>query len=612
MSRAKRDWMYGGLRLIGGSISACAALVSILSYSTSHSPDGAAGPGGARAHRLVLAPAPDTAGAIGDSIQLAALVTDESGAAVPGAAPTWTSTDPRVLAVDRAGTAVAVGPGAATVVVHVGALETRRRIAVRQRAVALVVDDTLVRMDEGTRLRPPARLVDSRGHPIAGLLPAWTSGDPAVAGVDSAGQIEAVSPGRTVLTAAAGTLQATVPLEVAPVPASITVLAGEGQRAPAAAPLPGAVGAQIVSRSGRPVAGVPVRFETASGGRTEPAVDTSDAQGMVGSVWTLGETPGRQRLAITVEGVPAAPALTAEADPVAGNARVALVNEELAGIAGDSLAAPVTIRLSDSLGRALADVPVTWSATDGGRMTPLGPRTDTLGEARAVWRLGPRAGRQRARIQAGNARTLPVLLAAAVVHPGEAVGIAVRSGTGQTGMVGKALPAPIVVRAVDRLGNAVPGVRLARAAGPGAAFEGEVTTDSAGQAKLRWTLGREAGTQHLTLRLAGDTAAATITARATPGAPARIAFVGPPAVRSAKAPAASLVVELTDGFGNPVAGRAIGFRPSSGTVSPARATTDERGRARARWTPGAKPARVSLAATATGTKVSATLSLPRP
>jgi hypothetical protein len=333
---------------------------------------------------------------------------------------------------------------------------------------------------------------------------------------------------------------------------------------------------------------------------------------MVQSVWTLGETPGRQRLTIAVKGVAATPALTAEADPVAGNARVTLLTEELAGVAGDTLAAPVAIRLSDSLGRALADVPVAWSAADGGAMTPLAPRTDSLGEARAVWRLGSHAGRQRARIQAGNARTLPVFVASAVARPGAAVGITVRSGAGQTGTVGTALPKPVVVRAVDRQGNGVPGVKLARAAGAGAAFEGEVTTDSVGQVKLRWTLGREPGTQRLTLRLADDTASATVTARATSGAPAALAFVSPPATRSAKALAASLVVELTDGFGNPVPGRAISFRPSSGKVSPARATTDERGRAQVRWAPGAKPARVSLVAAVTGTKVSERLTLPRP
>ncbi len=600
--------MVGGLRLIGGSISAGAALVSILSYTTSR--EGASA--GARAHRLALAPTPDTVTALGDSIQLAALVTDESGAAVAGAVPTWTSTDPRVLAVDRAGTAVATGPGVATILVHAGALETRARIVIRQRPAALVVDDTLLRLDEGTRARPPARVVDARGQAIVGMEPSWTSGDPAVAMVDSLGQVEAVSPGRIMLIAAAGTLQTRVPLEVTPVPASITVLAGENQRAPAAAALPTALGAQVVSRSGRPVAGVPVRFEPAAGGQSDPVVDTSDAQGKVRSTWTLGDTPGRQRLTISVEGVAGAPTLTAEADPVAGNAVLTLVSEELGGVAGDTLGAPVVVRLSDSLGRALADVPVSWSAAAGGAMMPEAARTDSLGEARAVWQLGPRAGRQRARIQAGNARTLPAFVVTATARPGKAAGLVVRSGAGQTGTVGSALPRPIVVRAVDRLGNGVPGARLTRAGGPGAELEGEVSADSAGRVKLRWTLGREPGTQRLTLRLADDTASATVTAQATPGSPTALVFVSPPAGHSAKTLATPLVVEVTDRFGNPVAGRVVAFRPSSGKTSPARTTTDAHGRARVRWALAPKPGRASLVASVSGTKVSGTLTLPRP
>ena len=142
MPKPRREWLLGALRLAGGSISAGAALVSILSYTTS-SPAAA---GGTRAHRLALAPAPDSAGAIGDTVQLAALATDERGAAVTGTQPVWTTTDPAVLTVDQAGTVVAAGSGSAVVVVRVGELEARRRVVVRQRPSALVVDDTVARV----------------------------------------------------------------------------------------------------------------------------------------------------------------------------------------------------------------------------------------------------------------------------------------------------------------------------------------------------------------------------------------------------------------------------------------------------------------------------------
>src|SRR3954470_21808994 len=159
MGKPRREWLLGALRLAGGSVSAGAALVSILSYTTSSRPAVV----GLRAHRLALAPSPDSIRAIGDPVQLAALATDERGAAVTGMQPVWTTTEPAVLTVDQAGTVVAAGSGSAGVVVRVGELEARRRIVVRQRPAALVVDDTVARVHEGDRLSPVARVLDPRG-----------------------------------------------------------------------------------------------------------------------------------------------------------------------------------------------------------------------------------------------------------------------------------------------------------------------------------------------------------------------------------------------------------------------------------------------------------------
>ena len=88
--------------------------------------------------------------------------------------------------------------------------------------------------------------------------------------------------GRTVLVAAGGDLTAELPLEVYPVPATITLLAGDGQHAPAGHRLPAPLRAQIVSRGGRPLAGVAVRVGAADDtGRGEQVTDTSDADGIV-------------------------------------------------------------------------------------------------------------------------------------------------------------------------------------------------------------------------------------------------------------------------------------------------------------------------------------------
>jgi Big-like domain-containing protein len=593
---------------VAASLSGGAALVSILSYSHSA---GIPVPGAVallRAHNVTVSPTLDTAFAIGDSIQLAAVVTDSSGNAMMGIAPAWTSGDPSIAEVSHAGTVTAQGAGSTAIVVRVGQLEARARIVVSQRPAALQVDDTLLRVPESERLPLIAHVVDARGNPIVGADVSWTTPDPTIATVEGA-DVVGINPGRGSLTAVAGQLQQVLPVEVVPVPSSITILGGEGQRGPAGRALPTPVTAQIVSRTGRPIPGVAANFHSlASGAAAEPALDTSDARGMVRTIWRLGDVPGRQQLTISVEGVSVAPALGAEADPLPTNAKVELVTKDPTGEVGDTLRQPIVVRVTDSLGVALADLPVAWSALDGGALTALAVRTDSLGEARATWKLGSKAGRQRARLQVGNVRTMPAFTVVATANAGAGAAVLVKSGDRQLGSVGMPLKLPIVLRSVDRHGNPVPGalVRLEPAAGRLA--DSSVITDSTGQAKVLWTLGRPAGLQRLAIRLAGESATTEATALARAGKPAKLTFVGAPETAKAGRPLPKpLVVEVTDGYGNPLGGQTIVFKPSSGTVTPARGLTDTDGRARVRWSLGPKSSKPELAGSVAGSDVTRTL-----
>lgn len=260
MARAKQSWFGATLRLVAGGLSAGGALVSILSYTGAY-----AVPASAAAHRLLVTPLRDSAASLCDSLQLAAVVTDDRGAAVLGIAPSWTSADPLVATVDQAGTVVSRRPGVTAIIVRIGDLEARARIAVVQRAAALQLPDTVLRVPEGERRRPLVQVTDARGNAIVGAAVRWETGDAAVAEVDSSGDVVGVSPGQSALTATFDQLRAVLPLEVVPVPASITLVAGEDQRAPAGQALGSPVAAQIVSRTDRPIAGVATAFMAAAG-----------------------------------------------------------------------------------------------------------------------------------------------------------------------------------------------------------------------------------------------------------------------------------------------------------------------------------------------------------
>jgi hypothetical protein len=606
-------------RWAAGVISAGAGLVSILSYTHSIKVkfEGDSVATEALAHAAVrwvgITPTADTANAVGDTIQLAVTATDARGNALLGAPTTWSSTDTAVASVDSAGTVVARGGGATAIMVTIGGKSARTHVYVQQTPAGVqVVGDSTFRVPEGERGKTVAQVVDARGNEIPGLVTRWKSADASIAAIDSLGNATGIAPGRTSLLASYNGLVAQLPVEVYPVPASLTLLGGDGQRAPAGRRISQPVLVQVVSRSGRPIEGVPVRFVLDEGtGHVDPAVDSSDAQGIARTLWTLGGAAGRQSLSVNADGVVSPTLVTAEAEPVAANTRVAVVSEHLEGPAGGALPGPVTVRVTDSSGVALADVPVAWSAGDDGSIVASESRTDSLGEARARWTLGPKSGSQRAYVQVGNARAMPRFTVQASALAGAAAGLTLVNGKKYEGSVGSVLKPLPELRVVDRAGNPVPGVAVTLLPSSGTLTDSVPATDSTGRVRVSWTLGRSAGLQRMTARVEGVARPVEISARARAAAPANLTFVTPKPGTEKRA-IQSLDVDLTDGYGNPVADQPVVFSSKTGSVNPGRVMTDARGRAHTRWTPGTKVGQRTLIAAVKGTDARTSFVLEAP
>ena len=604
-------WRWGA-----GLISAGAGLVSILSYTHSIKakilPDSVETTAVSAVKWVGITPGLDTATAIGDTIQLAVTATDHRGNALVGAEPVWTSSDTAVASVDSTGAVVARSGGIAAITVTVGGKGARARVLVEQQPIALQVSDSVFRVPEGDRGQTVAHVVDARGQEIPGLWARWHSANPAVAAIDSLGNVAGVAPGRTMFTASYQGLVAQMPAEVYPVPASLTLLGGDGQRAPAGRKVAQPVTVQVVSRSGRPVEGVPVRFALEEGaGVTDPPVDSSDGQGIARATWTLGSAAGRQALSISAEGVSSPTVITADAEPVAANTRLAVVSEQLEGPSGGSLPEPAVVRVTDSSGVALMDVPVSWSADDGGSVVAAEARTDSLGQTRARWTLGPKSGAQRAYVQVGSARAVPRFVVTASALAGRAATAALVGAANREGPVGKVVKPAVEIRVLDKAKNPVPGVTITLLPAAGEVAESTVTTDSTGRALVAWTLGRKAGTQRLTARVEGVERPIEVSARARPAGPANLAFAQPKPGTEKRA-VQSLDVDLTDGYGNPVADQPVVFSTRFGSVSPARVMTDAKGRAHTRWTPGSKDGKRTLLAAVKGTEAKTSFVLEPP
>ncbi len=188
--------------------------------------------------------------------------------------------------------------------------------------------------------------------------------------------------------------------------------------------------------------------------------------------------------------------------------------------------------------------------------------------------------------------------------------LTVTSGSNQSGPVGAALQAPLVVTAQDSRANPVPGVAVSFAAsGGGSVSTTSATTAANGQASTVWTLGtRTTDAQSVVASLAGA-AGTTATFTATPlaGPPVSAAkFSGDNQQWSVTKPLPDpIAVRVIDRFNNGVPGATVSFvvTAGGGSVSATDVVSDANGEARVTWTlgpqEGGQSVRAQLATPAT-------------
>jgi hypothetical protein len=613
--KAALPWYRSASKLVTAIASTGAALVSIFSFLYSFGvvgePESHKTVGNFGATWLGVSPTADTAHAIGDTLHLAATVTDKNGSVLVGIRPRWTTDNPEAATVLQDGSVVIRGPGAATVLVTVADLSAKSRIFVRQTVTSVDVGgDSAIVLGEGERRSIDVRPLDARGFTVKGVPVEWKISDTTIAALDSVGSFVGRNPGRAIITALAAGVSAHAPLTVVPVPAAIALHSGADQRAIAGAQLPQPIVVRVTSRRGKPVEGAVVRFRGQHGEpATEPRVALTDGDGRARATWTLTDLPGRQTLLAAVEHVDSALAITAEAEPVAANTRITTLSEDLSGPAAAKLASPAVVRVTDSTARALPNVPVSWTALDGGRVEALTARTDSAGEARADWTLGPKAGKQRMRVHVGAGRGVPPLTITASALAGAPARLTVVSGDNQRARAGSELAKAIVVRVTDRSANPVAGTTLKLTASGGSLGDTTVQTDSVGVASTRWTMGRTAGEQTLVVQV-DSVPPLRVSARAVPGAPANLSFHEPPVEGQLSKPLpGKIVAVVTDVYGNAVPDAVVSFMTRYGRVSPARAAADTAGHIRVTWTLGPQLGDQSLTGMVRGSDVEAKLVL---
>ena len=604
--KAERPALFShAFKVTAGLITGLSALVTILTFARQEGVIGPLAQALTPVAFIRVTPHADTAYAIGDTLHFAAVATDTNGAQLPAPVLTWTMTNTEVAEARPDGSVIAAGAGETNLLVTSGHASAQARVVVRPRVVTLKPASDTVEIPEGASTSLIAIPYDARGRMIRGLMARWRVTDTTLSTVDSLGLATGIRPGIAVAEAALEGVVTQLRIKVTPVLGSLAVGLGGGQHALAGTPLSAPVAIRTLSRQGRPLGGIVVHV-TVDQGVISPDTATSDGDGVARFHWVLGDHPGTQHLVARADEIDSTLTLTAEADPVAANTQFTLVDSLGAAHAGEMLPGPVVVRLTDTLGQVLSDVPVRWLGLDGSRIVGITQRTDSLGLAKANWTLGPKVGRNRAKLIAGPSST-PVFALETSSAAGAPATVTLLTGDRQR----MAVTHPLVarVKVTDTQGNPVAGLALTGETASGTVTWLDATTRADGTARLRWTLGPTAGDQ--TALLHAGNAKGTITATALPGPAAEIAITAP-TIAIVTSASVRVQAQVSDSLGNPIAGTVVQPRVTAGSVTPLRATTDAQGKVRFIWTLARRQGDQTIAVHAAGVRVDATKTVKRP
>jgi alpha-tubulin suppressor-like RCC1 family protein len=278
---------------------------------------------------------------------------------------------------------------------------------------AISIKGAISPMERGTRLKLTAEVVDNHGHPMD-VPVVWSSSNPHIASFDSQGNLTANDTGTTGISASSlGVVSPGLSIVVSWNGAAAIASAAWTQ--PNAA-TPGAVVYDsvhfvVTNIHNQPVGSARVAFAVTGGsGTLSPSVATTSANGLVATQWTLGSQPGTNSITATVvdstgqlvewvqpHGVKLTVTSYAALSAVAGD-------QQTAQILSDLPIAP-SVKLVDSLGKPRPGVPITFSATSGGRVAAPTVSTGADGVASpGTWTLGDVPGVQSlvARVESGT------------------------------------------------------------------------------------------------------------------------------------------------------------------------------------------------------------------
>ena len=159
--------------------------------------------------------------ASGNLLQLTETVYDQYGCEMPDAVVVWESSDPSIGAIDECGLFAAGEEGEVTITATVGEVSGSACVTVGPRLpfpARVEVDPSMTALAPGETQEFIATVYDPSENVMDWVRVAWSSSDPAVGTIDTAGVFVAHAEGSAEVTARAGSVEATATVTVTAAP----------------------------------------------------------------------------------------------------------------------------------------------------------------------------------------------------------------------------------------------------------------------------------------------------------------------------------------------------------------------------------------------------------